>query len=100
MQAEKYLFHLSKWGCTGEQEIYKKRKSELPSAIDLKITNPKALILLGRDKDFTDEQRFDFEIIRRKYANMVDIMSYDDLLRRVENIIAMMKQRVSGGSAK
>ena len=100
MQAEKYLFHLSKWGCTGEQEIYKKHKSELPVDIQMKITNPKALILLGRDKDFTDEQRFDFEIIRRKYANMVDIMTYDDLLRRVENIIAMMKQRVSEGSAQ
>ncbi len=100
MQAEKYLFHLSKWGCTGEQEIYKKHKSELPVDIQMKITNPKALILLGRDKDFTDEQRFDFEIIRRKYANMVDIMTYDDLLRRVENIIAMMKQRVSGGSSQ
>lgn len=100
MQAEKYLFHLSKWGRTGEQEIYKKRKHELPAVIDLKITNPKALILLGRNNDFTGEQRFDFEIIRRKYANMVDIMTYDDLLGRVENIIAMMKQRVSGGSAQ
>ncbi|KAF0804516.1 MULTISPECIES: Shedu immune nuclease family protein [Alcanivoracaceae] len=95
MQAEKYLFHLSKWGRTGEKEIYKKRKSELPANIDLKITNPKGLILLGRDEDFTNEQRFDFEIIRRKYANMIDIMTYDDLLRRVENIIAMMKQRVT-----
>lgn len=100
MQAEKYLFHLSKWGCTGEQEIYKKHKSELPIDIQMKITNPKALIMLGRDNDFTGEQRFDFEIIRRKYANMVDIMTYDDLLRRVENIIAMMKQRVSGGNAQ
>ena len=100
MQAEKYLFHLSKWGRTGEQEIYKKRKHELPAVIDLKITNPKALILLGRNNDFTGEQRFDFEVIRRKYANMVDIMTYDDLLGRVENIIAMMKQRLSGGSAQ
>lgn len=95
MQAEKYLFHLSKWGSAGEQEIYKKHKSELPPGIKLKITNPKALILLGRDDDLTDEQRFDFEIIRRKYANMLDIMSYDDLLRRLDNIIVMMRRQVS-----
>lgn len=95
MQAEKYLFHLSKWGRAGEQEIYTKRKSELPDGIALKITNPKALILLGRDNDFTGEQRFDFEIIRRKYANMIDIMTYDDLLRRLSNIIAMMRRQVS-----
>ncbi|WP_047244104.1 Shedu immune nuclease family protein [Chromobacterium subtsugae] len=100
MQAEKYLFHLSKWGCAGEQEIYRKRKSELPAGIELKITNPKALILLGRDNDFTGEQRFDFEIIRRKYANMLDIMTYDDLLRRLDNIIVMMKRQVSIGSVK
>ncbi|MDO8845913.1 Shedu immune nuclease family protein [Methylicorpusculum sp.] len=93
MQAEKYLFHLNKWGRAGEQEIHQKRKGELPKEIELKITNPKAIILLGRDNDFNGEQRFDFEIIRRKYANMLDIMTYDDLLRRVANIIEMMKRR-------
>lgn len=91
MQAEKYLFHLNKWGCAGEKEIYKKNKSKLPGGIEIKISNPKALVLLGRDNDFTGEQIFDFEIIRRKYANMLDIMTYDDLLRRLENIIFMMK---------
>lgn len=95
MQAEKYIFHLSKWGQAGEKEIYKKRKSELPDGIELKITNPKAIILIGRDNDFTGDQWFDFEIIRRKYSNMIDIMTYDDLLRRLENIIAMM-QRSAG----
>lgn len=95
MQSEKYLFHLNKWGQAGEREIYEKRKSELPDGMELKITNPKAMILLGRDNDFSGEQRFDFEIIRRKYANMIDVMTYDDLLRRLENIIAMMKRNVS-----
>lgn len=98
MQAEKYLFHLNKWGQAGEREIYEKRKSEIPDGMELKITNPKAMILLGRDNDFTGEQRFDFEIIRRKYANMIDIMTYDDLLRRLENIIVMMKRNVSASN--
>lgn len=100
MQAEKYLFHLNKWGHAGEQEIYNKRKDELPAGIELKISNPKALILLGRDNDFVGQQRFDFEIIRRKYANMLDIMTYDDLLRRVANIIEMMKRHTSVGGSK
>ena len=98
MQAEKYLFHLSKWGRAGEQEIFDKRKSELPAGMELKITNPKAIILLGRDNDFVGQQRFDFEIIRRKYANVIDIMTYDDLLRRVANIIEMMKRQSPSGS--
>ena len=99
MQAEKYLFHLNKWGHAGEQEIYNKRKVELPAGIELKITNPKAMILLGRDNDFVGQQRFDFEIIRRKYANMLDIMTYDDLLRRVANIIEMMKRHRTAGDS-
>jgi hypothetical protein len=100
MQAEKYLFHLNKWGRAGEQEIHNKRKGELPTEIELKITNPKAMILLGRDNDFNGDQRFDFEIIRRKYANMLDIMTYDDLLRRVASIIEMMKRRGSLGGTQ
>ena len=99
MQAEKYLFHLSKWGQAGEWAIFQKRKNELPPSIELKITNPKAMILLGRDDKFTQQQRFDFEIIRRKYANVIDIMSYDDLLRRLDNIIAMLRKNSSIGQS-
>ena len=88
MQVEKYLFHLNKWGVQGEKEINQKRSSELPNNMQIKITNPKGMIILGRDADFDDEQRFDFEIIKRKYANIMDIMTYDDLLQRLKNIIA------------
>lgn len=53
MQAKKYLFHLSRWGHDGEEEIQKKRKSELPQQIEfkLKIANPKALILFIERKE-------------------------------------------------
>ena len=90
MQVEKYIFHLSKWGRYGELDILKKRKSKLPLDFKINITNPKAMILLGRDSDFTGQQKFDFEIIRRKYANIIDIVTYDDLLRRLDNIISMI----------
>lgn len=90
MQAEKYLFHLNMWGIEGEREILKKRKGELPENFTIKVTNPKAIIILGRDCDFTSDQMFDFEIMKRKYANIMDIMTYDDLLRRLDNIIAMI----------
>jgi len=91
MQVEKYLFHLNKWGVEGEKQINTKRASDLPSRMQIKVTNPKAMIILGRDNDFAADQRFDFEIIKRKYANIVDIMTYDDLLQRLENIIAKFK---------
>lgn len=91
MQVEKYIFHLSKWGRRGEMDIFNKRKSELPPDFEIKITNPKAIIILGRDSNFTDRQKFDFEIMKRKYANIIDILTYDDLLRRLNNIISRIQ---------
>jgi hypothetical protein len=95
MQVEKYIFHLNKWGRDGEREILRKRKAELPADFEIKVTNPQAMIILGRDIDFADDQKFDFEIIKRKYANVIDIMTYDDLLHRLDNIIAMIEKNYS-----
>lgn len=99
MQAEKYLFHLSKWGVDGEDELTSRYGSSLPAGLKIKVTSPKALLLLGRDRrpDGTaalgESQAFDLEVIKRKYANMMDIVTYDDLLRRLERIIASLTAR-------
>lgn len=99
MQAEKYLFHLSKWGIQGERELTERRGSELPPGMSIRVTNPKAIIILGRDRladgspALSGSQQFDLEVIKRKYANMMDILTYDDLLRRLENIIASLTRR-------
>ena len=99
MQAEKYLLHLSKWGITGEEKLTAKYKAHLPSGLSIRITNPKALLILGRDKKpdgssaLDPGQLFDLDIIKRKYANMMDIITYDDLLRRLDNIIESLRRR-------
>ncbi|HET8884514.1 MAG TPA: Shedu immune nuclease family protein, partial [Candidatus Saccharimonadales bacterium] len=93
MQAEKYLFYLSKGGRDIEKTIQTKYRSQLPAALEIKIANPKSIILHGRDHKLSPEQKFDLGIIRKKYSNMVDILTYDDLLRRIDNIIAMLKVR-------
>ncbi len=80
MQAEKYLFHLAKWGVVGEQRLTSRYGKELPQGLTIKITSPKAMIIIGRDQSvggepaLSDRQLFDFEIIKRKYANMIDIL--------------------------
>jgi hypothetical protein len=38
-----------------------------------------------------NHQKEDFEVIRRKYKNVIDIMSYDDLIHRLENIIGKLE---------
>lgn len=95
MQAEKYLFHLSKWGIDGERKLSKKYAADLPVGMRLRISNPKAIVIVGRDEIkgqvMSAEQRLDFEVIRRKYANMMDIITYDDLLRRLNNTIEALE---------
>ncbi|MEQ9288696.1 MAG: DUF4263 domain-containing protein [Cyclobacteriaceae bacterium] len=87
MQIEKYIFHFNKWGVNGERTLTKNYKSELPNNLDIKITNPKGMIILGRTKNLTARQLFDLEIVKRKYSNVMDIITYDDLIERLENIM-------------
>ena len=101
MQAEKYLFHLSKWGVDGERQLTTRYADLLPPGMQIRVTNPKAMILLGRDRRtdgmsaLTDDQLFDLEVIKRKYANMMDILTYDDLLRRLDNVISSLSRTES-----
>lgn len=81
MQVEKYIFHLNKWWISWEKTLYSKYDK------DIKITNPKWLLILWRDEWWDDRQKLDFEIIKGKYANIVDIITYDDLIRRLENLL-------------
>lgn len=94
MQAEKYLFHLSKWGVRGETLLTKKYAAELPKGMRIRVSNPKAIIIVGRDQisgaNMSGSQLLDFEVIKRKYANMMDIITYDDLLRRLNNTITAL----------
>ena len=89
MQSEKYIFHLNKWGRKGEAEITKqqRKKQAIPEDFELRITNPKAIVIAGRSDNLNRDQRFDFEILKRKYSNVLDIMSYDDLLDRLSRLI-------------
>lgn len=99
MQAEKYLFHLTKWGLTGEKTLTQRYADKLPQGMEIRITSPKAMIILGRDRRpngspaLDESHQLDLEIIKRKYANMIDILTYDDLLRRLDNIIASLQSR-------
>lgn len=87
MQVEKYIFHLNKWGIDGEKMVNEKYKKDLPTGMKINFTNPKGLLILGRSHHFEREQKLDFEIIKRKYSNIADIITYDDLIQRLDNII-------------
>lgn len=91
MQIEKYIFYLNKWGRDGENWLTEKYKNEMPENFQIHITNPSAIIIMGREVGLSKEQLQDFEIIKRKYKNVVDIITYDDLLNRLNYIIEQLK---------
>ena len=81
MQVEKYIFHLSKWGRDWEKELLRKYGNEI------QIVNPKWMLIMWRCDKLSKRQRFDFELIKRQYSNIIDIITYDDLMWRIDNII-------------
>lgn len=92
MQVEKYIYHLKRMGKEGEKkltaQIHKKRKGDsIIENMKVRITNPRGMVIMGRSADLSEEQKNDYEIIRRKYANIVDIVTYDDLIHRLECLI-------------
>ena len=84
MQIEKYIFYLNKWGKKGEEKLTETYKTALPDNFEIKITNPSGIIIMGRKKGLSDAQLQDFEVIKRKYKNVIDIITYDDLIERLE----------------
>ncbi|EIC86069.1 hypothetical protein SPM24T3_04637 [Serratia sp. M24T3] len=42
--------------------------------------------------DKSTSQKLDFEIIKRKYTNMMDIITYNDFLRRLNRTISALKK--------
>lgn len=93
MQIEKYIFYLNKWGKAGEDKLNKKYKEKLPSKFKVHITNPNGIIIMGREKGLSKTQLLDFEVIKRKYKNVIDIITYDDLLKRLTFTIEQIKNR-------
>lgn len=90
MQCEKYIYYLTSNKISNE-EIINTKYSSILAGLKIKINNPKALIFMGRSNNFDDKQQEDFQIIKRKYSNIIDILSYDDLLERLENTLKIIK---------
>ncbi len=94
MQIEKYIYYLNRKGESEEKRLFKKYQRELNGIVP-KIVNPKGIIIAGRSNYFTEGQKIDFEIIKRKYSNIIEIITYDDLLSRLQNIIKNFENIIS-----
>lgn len=106
MQAQKYLFHLTRHSEQLERRIEQQYATKLPPGLQVRISNPTAYLILGleswhhHDGDpLNDQRRLDFEVIRRRHAGIVDIITYDDLLRRLGHTIASFQTASPTASA-
>lgn len=88
-QIEKYIYCLNTLN-KGREKFLQSLSKNLPEHICPQIINPKGMLLIGRSKHFDKQQRGDFELIKRQYNNIIDILTYDDLLERLNNIIAAL----------
>lgn len=92
-QIEKYIFCLNS-SDKAKEDVSKKLIESLPEGVEVKIVNPQGILLAGRSNEFNREQQKDFELIKRQYKHVADVITYDDLAQRLKNIIAALDKRI------
>jgi len=97
MQIEKYIFFLNRWGSLGERALTKRYSQTLPEGFQIRITNPGGIIIMGREDRLTPGQKLDLEVVKRKYKNVIDIITYDNLIYRLQ--ATLQKFSASSGSS-
>lgn len=86
MQIEKYIHLLLNWGREGEAALTRNYSNLLPDGLRIRFVNPRGILLLGNCELDEADQR-DFDLIRRQYSHVTDIITYPDLLHRIERMI-------------
>ena len=86
-----YLRHLNRWGLTGENYLTQLLGSQLPAGFRIRIINPSGIVIMGRSNTLFDAQRREFEVLRRDSKGVVDIVTYDDLLARLQAVVDQLR---------
>jgi hypothetical protein len=92
MQLQNYLISLQKTKTEDLNSAPNKDHLQVPNNFDVKAITPKGIIIYGLEEQLTTEEaKSDFQILKNMYANIIDFITYDDLIRRLERIITAMK---------
>lgn len=73
--------------------IINKEYEEQLKGIKINLIDVQGTLICGRSIEFDEEQKRDFEIIRKQYKNVVDIITYDELLERLNTTIRILKNQ-------
>ena len=66
-------------------------RADLPVGFRIRIVNPSGIVIMGRSNTLSDVQRREFEVLRRDSKGVVDIVTYDDLLARVQAVLDQLR---------
>ena len=93
MQTEKYIYNLNRNLSMAEDRFDLQYSKEYPKDFKFRIMNPKGMLIVGQSDKYTKNQLQDLEIIRRMYSNIIEIMTYDDMINMLERQIELLKKR-------
>ena len=93
-QLEQYLKCLTKMTTEEKKKKNPALQNEMRE-IKLKAVHPKGYIIFGRDAisfngDNINQKRIDFELIKNTYKDVVNIITFDELIKRFERIISFL----------
>ena len=54
---------------------------------EVQINNVKGMIIMGRTNTFNERQKESYRILKNQFSNIISIISYDELLDILKNII-------------
>ncbi len=92
-QLQKYIYCVAT-NAKSREKITTKLNKLLPAPMELDFVNPQGIFIAGRSNDFDGRKKRDFELIKRQYKNVADIMTYDDLLDRLGNVVKSLRARI------
>ena len=90
-QVTHYLRHLNRWGPRGEDYLTRLLSADLPAGFRIQIINPLGIVIMGRCNTLSEVQRREFEVLRRDSKGIVDIITYDDLLARLQAVLDQLR---------
>ena len=87
-QIQKYIYNLERNSKREEPKLTKIFKEKANFSKDnLHIRSPKAIVIIGRSPSPETEQMRDLEIYKRRYQDIADFLTYDDVIMRMDQII-------------
>lgn len=92
MQIEKYIYNIQRNAEQNEANFNEKYMEKYENGFKFRIINPRGIIIYGRTKGLNKQQLNDLEVIRRMYSNIIEIYTYDDLLKMLKMQISLLKK--------